>query len=114
MRRRVFTAGLVAAASWPKIALAQKQSLPVVVFLHGGSSGPNTHLVAAFLRGLCEAGFEEGRTVAIEYRWAEGKYDRLSSFASDLVNRGSVVLYAGGGSVAAPSSTKRCGTTAFL
>jgi putative ABC transport system substrate-binding protein len=105
MRRRVFIAGLVA-ASLPRIAFAQQQSLPIVGFLHSGSSGPNAHLVAAFQHGLREAGFEEGRNVAIEYRWAEGKYDRLPSLASDLISRGAVVLYTAGGSVAAIEARK--------
>lgn len=78
----------------------------MVGFLHGGSPGPNAHLVAAFLRGLEGSGFRERHDVVVEYRWAEGKYDRLQQLASDLVSRHVAVLYTAGGSVAAIEARK--------
>lgn len=105
MRRRAFIAGLSTTALLPGTSRAQ-QILPLVGFLHSGSPGPNAHLVKAFLSGLGEAGFDEGRNARIEYRWAEGEYDRLFGLASDLINGGAMVLYASGGSVAAMEARK--------
>jgi putative tryptophan/tyrosine transport system substrate-binding protein len=70
------------AAAWPLAAGAQQPAMPVVGFIHGGSPTPVAHNVAAFHRGLNEIGYVEGRNVAIEYRWAEGQYDRLASLAT--------------------------------
>jgi len=61
--------------------------VPVVGFLHGGSQAPNAQLVSAFRKGLSETGFDEGRNVVIEYRWADGYYDRLPGLANELVSR---------------------------
>jgi putative ABC transport system substrate-binding protein len=69
----------------------------VVGYLHSGSAGPYAHLVAAFQQGLKETGTVEGSNVAIEYRWAEGRYDRLSALAADLVGRHVALLVAQGG-----------------
>jgi len=87
MKRREFIAKLGAATALPSAAHAQPTNVPVVGFLHAGLSGPNEKNVAAFRKGLSEAGYIEGRTVAIEYRWAEGRYERLPAMAADLVNR---------------------------
>jgi putative tryptophan/tyrosine transport system substrate-binding protein len=103
MRRREFV-GLVGgvAATWPLAARAQQASaIPVVGFLHGGSQAPYAQMVSAFLKGLSETGFDEGRNVAIEYRWANGNYDRLPGLAGELVNRHVAVLFTSGGSVSA-------------
>ncbi len=106
MRRREFLGALGSASlAWPLAARAQ-QHVPVVGFLHGGSPEPNAHLVAAFLRGLEDSGFRERHDVVVEYRWAEGKYDRLQQLASDLVSRHVAVLYTAGGSVAAIEARK--------
>jgi putative ABC transport system substrate-binding protein len=87
MRRRDFI-GVVAGsvAAWPLAAQAQ-QATPTVGFLHPGSAGPHDRFVIAFRRGLNEAGFTEGQNVVIEFRWAEGRADRLPELATDLVRR---------------------------
>jgi putative ABC transport system substrate-binding protein len=106
MRRRDFVAGLGLAAALPLSVRAEQGATPIVGFLHSGSPGPNAHLVKAFLAGLGEAGFEDGRNVRIEYRWAEGQYDRLAALATELVGHGAAVLATSGGSVAAIEARK--------
>jgi ABC-type uncharacterized transport system substrate-binding protein len=88
MRRRDFIAGISGlAAAWPLVARAQQPTIPVIGLLGSATAREWAPSVAAFLRGLSEAGFAEGRDVAIEYRWAESRYDRLPSLAAELIQR---------------------------
>jgi putative tryptophan/tyrosine transport system substrate-binding protein len=100
MRRRNLMTVLAGAAAYPLLAGAQK-AMPMVALLLGGRPAPDDALVvAAFLQGLGETGDVEGRNVAIDYRWAEDRYDRLPALATDLVSRKIDVIAAGNFSAA--------------
>src|SRR3984893_9209159 len=102
MRRREFIALLGGAATaWPFTARAQQAMMPVIGFLSSLAPSDLTHVMPAFQQGLDRAGFVEGRNGAIQYRWAEGDYQRLPALAADLVNRKVAVIAAISGTPAA-------------
>jgi putative ABC transport system substrate-binding protein len=98
IERRKFLATLGgAAASWPLAARAQQGGMPVVGFLHGASADGAAYQVTAFRQGLNQTGYVEGQNVTIEYRWAEGQYNRLPALATDLVAHPLAVIATAGG-----------------
>jgi putative tryptophan/tyrosine transport system substrate-binding protein len=97
MKRREFIAGLGGAAAWPVVARAQQPRTPMVGFLSSLAAGDyRPEWLGAFHQGLSETGYVEGRTVTIEYRWADAQYDQLPALAADLVSRGAAVIVAFG------------------
>jgi ABC-type uncharacterized transport system substrate-binding protein len=97
MRRREFVLLLAGTMTTARALRAQQKAMPVIGILGAGSPGPYALFVAAVLQGLGDTGYVEGQNVAIEYRWAEGRYDQLSALAGDLVSRKVDVIIAMGG-----------------
>jgi len=105
--RRAFITMLGGAAAWPLTARAQQPAMPVVGYLDVYAPEPTGIFLAAFRKGLSEAGYVEGRNVAIEYRYANNDNDRLPELASDLIRRGVAVIVAPFGSAAVRSRQER-------
>src|SRR6202171_3595293 len=97
MRRRELIMLLCAATAWLLAVRAERPTMPVIGFLNFRSKYKGEPVAAAFRRGLRDAGYEEGRNVAVEYRWAEDQYDRLPALAVDLVTQGGAAVGGGGG-----------------
>jgi len=109
VRRREFIAALGGAAVWPLAARAQQPTIPVIGYLDNGSRETTRELVAAVHRGLSETGYVEGRNLAVEYRWAEGHFERLPALATDLVRRqvGVIVVVTTTAAFAAKAATDK-------
>jgi putative ABC transport system substrate-binding protein len=112
MRRREFIALLGGAAvAYPTLAFGQPSSaMPVIGFLHSGGPGPNAKRVAGFRKGLSNAGLVEGKNVAIEFRWAEGKNEKLAELAEELIAKRVAVIVALSSTVAAVAAKKTTST----
>ena len=113
-RRELLVTLCSAAAVWPLAALAQQPAMPVIGLLGSGSAQGYAVQVAAFRLGLQEAGYREGESVAIEYRWAEDHYERLTALAAELVRSQVAVIAAIGGLPAALAAKEATTTTPIV
>jgi len=114
MRRREFIATVGIVVTWPLVARAQQPKLPVVGFLSSLSSAALTDPVAAFRQGMGSLGYEEGKNVTIEFRWAEGDYDRLPALATELVQKQAAVIVTLGGDPPAFAAKAASATTPIV
>jgi putative ABC transport system substrate-binding protein len=104
IQRREFIVTLGGAAAWPLAARAQQTAMPVVGFLSSRAPSESAEVVAAFRQGLAEAGYVEGQNVSLEFRWGEGRYERLAGYAVELVRRAVTVIVTAGGDPAAQAA----------
>ena len=111
MKRRAFITLLGGMAAWPFAAHGQQSGVPVIGFLSSRSPEDSTHVLPAFAAGLAEGGYVEGQNLAIEFRWARGRYDLLPAMAAELVSRGVAVLTTAGGE---PSALAAKGATSTI
>ena len=109
-RRELITVLGSAAALWPLALRAQQKAMPVIGYLSGVSPGPLAPFVAAFRQGLSETGYIEGQNLTIEYRWAEGHFDRLPALAADLVGRKVDLIVTSGGELSALAAKRATST----
>ena len=115
MRRREFITGLGGAVAWPVAARSQQVAIPVIGSLHSGSNKGTEHLMDAFRQGLKESGYLEGQNVTIEYRWADGAYDRLPSLTNDLLGlRVNVIVPFGTSAIRTAKSVHAAGSAAEI
>jgi putative ABC transport system substrate-binding protein len=114
VRRRAFIALAGATAAWPLAARAQQPAMPVVGFLGAPSAAPYARYVAAVHQGLKEVGYIEHQNVAMEYRWADGQYDRLPALAADLVSRRVAVIVPIGGAPATVAAKETTSTIPII
>jgi putative ABC transport system substrate-binding protein len=106
MNRREIIAGLGSAAAWKVAAQAQQRAIPIIAFLSTRSAESDMSMVAAFRRGLNQLGFEDGRNLTVEYRFADGKYDLVPALVTELVNRRvNVIVFVGAGINIVPESS---------
>src|SRR5438105_1833680 len=110
MRRRELILLLGGAMTAASALRAQHKAMAVIGFLGSAAPGANTANLAAFRQGLGETGYVEGSNVAIEYRWAEGQYDRLPALAADLVGRKVDSIFTTGGSISARAAKNATST----
>jgi putative ABC transport system substrate-binding protein len=101
MKRREFITLIGGVTSWPVTARAQQPTIPLIGFLSGRSRAETVAVIGQFQKGLAESGFVEGRNLRVEYRWAEGRYERLPILARELLNLRPNVIVATGGNVTA-------------
>jgi putative ABC transport system substrate-binding protein len=111
MKRREFIAVLGGAAAWPFAARTQQAAMPLIGFLSSRSRDDSSRMLNGFHRGLADAGLGEGRNIAVDYRFAEGHYERLAPLAAELANRPIAVLVAAGGEPAARAAMAATTTT---
>ena len=115
MRRREFLRLFGVAVAGLPLATRAQSAMPLIGFLHGGSQREWAHLIEAFRQGLSEAGFVEGRNIAgIEFRWAEGQFDRLPGLATDLVHRQPALIATDGGTVTAQAAKQATSTIPII